>query len=52
MKRTALFLPVLLALGAVAAGEHTLSVEIMGANERAVKAFMFGLDCVKFEPLP
>ena len=29
------------------AGDHTLSVEITGANEAAIKAYMFGLDYVK-----
>jgi len=30
-------------------GRHTLKVEIVGANEKAVKSYMFGLDYVKFE---
>lgn len=30
-------------------GEHVLGVEIVGANEKAVKSYMFGLDCVVFE---
>lgn len=30
----------------LAAGEHTLQVEILGANPQAVKAYMFGLDYV------
>lgn len=30
-------------------GEHTLTVEIAGANEAAVKSYMFGLDYVKLE---
>lgn len=30
-------------------GEHKLTVEIVGANDRAVKAHMFGLDYVVFE---
>jgi hypothetical protein len=29
------------------AGEHTLTVEITGANPKSVKSFMFGLDYVK-----
>jgi len=33
------------------AGEHKLTVEILGANEKAVKAYMFGLDYVKLEPV-
>jgi hypothetical protein len=32
---------------ALSAGDHKLSVEITGANPRAVKSFMFGLDYVK-----
>jgi len=28
-------------------GEHRLSIEIVGANDKAVKAYMFGLDYVK-----
>ena len=35
----------------LAAGEHGLAVEIAGANERAVKAYMFGLDYVKVRPV-
>lgn len=30
-------------------GEHVLGVEIVGANEKAVKSYMFGLDYVVFE---
>jgi hypothetical protein len=30
------------------AGEHKLTVEIVGANKKAVKAYMFGLDYVRF----
>jgi len=33
----------------LAEGEHTLGVEIVGANEKAVPAYMFGLDYVIFE---
>ncbi len=33
----------------LAEGEHKLTVEIVGANEKAVKAYMFGLDYVVFE---
>ena len=29
-------------------GDHKLTVEITGANEKAVKSYMFGLDYVKF----
>jgi hypothetical protein len=31
----------------LSAGEHKLAVEIIGANPKAVKSFMFGLDYVK-----
>ena len=34
----------------LSAGTHRLTVEITGANEKAVKAYMFGLDYVKLEP--
>ena len=30
-------------------GQHTLRVEIVGANEKAVKKYMFGLDYLKLE---
>jgi hypothetical protein len=30
----------------LSAGEHKLTVEIVGANEKAIKAYMFGLDYV------
>jgi hypothetical protein len=32
------------------AGEHKLGVEITGANEKAVKSYMFGLDYVRLVP--
>ena len=42
-----------LALGEhdLSAGEHKLTVEIVGANEQAIKSYMFGLDYVKLDPL-
>jgi hypothetical protein len=33
------------------AGDHKLTVVIVGANEAAIKAYMFGLDYVKLDPL-
>ncbi len=36
----------------LAAGEHRLGVEIVGANDRAVKSYMFGLDYLRLEPMP
>jgi hypothetical protein len=34
------------------AGQNTLTVEIVGANEKAVKAYMFGLDYLRLESTP
>ncbi len=34
------------------AGNHRFSIEITGANPRATKSYMTGLDYVKLEPLP
>ncbi|MCX6922045.1 MAG: DUF2961 domain-containing protein [Verrucomicrobia bacterium] len=33
----------------LAAGDHKLTLEILGANEKAIKSYMFGLDYVKLE---
>jgi hypothetical protein len=43
----------LLALGTqeLTVGDHKLTVEIVGANDKAIKAHMFALDYVKIEPL-
>jgi hypothetical protein len=43
----------LLAMGEheLTAGEHKLTVEIVGANAQAIKSYMFGLDYVKLDPL-
>ncbi len=42
-----------IALGAheLLAGDHHLAIEIVGANERAVKSFMVGVDWVRLVPL-
>ncbi len=32
-------------------GQHILKVEIVGADEKAVKSYMFGLDYLKLEPV-
>jgi hypothetical protein len=32
------------------AGEHCLRIEVTGANEQAVKAYMFGLDYLRLMP--
>ena len=42
--------PVVLGTVDLTAGEHKLVVEVTGANEKAVKAYMFGLDYLKLEP--
>jgi len=41
--------PVSLGVHELTEGEHKLAVEIVGANEKAVKAYMFGLDYLIFE---
>jgi len=43
--------PILFGEQTLTAGEHKLTVEIVGANEKAVKAYMFGLDYVKLDPV-
>jgi len=35
----------------LSAGEHKLKVEILGANPKAIKNYMFGLDYLKLEPV-
>jgi hypothetical protein len=34
----------------LAAVNHTLTVEIVGANEKAQKSYLFGIDSVTCEP--
>jgi hypothetical protein len=41
--------PVSLGVHDLAAGEHKLTVEIVGANAKAAKSYMFGLDYLIFE---
>ena len=41
--------PVSLGTHTLTASDHKLTVEIVGANDKAVKAYMFGLDRVIFE---
>jgi hypothetical protein len=36
----------------LAEGDHTLGIEIVGANDKAIPAYMFGLDYVIFEKKP
>jgi len=42
-----------LALGEhdLTAAEHKLTAEIVGANDKAIKGYMVGLDYVKLDPL-
>jgi len=42
--------PVVFGVRELKTGEHKLTVEIIGANEKAEKAYMFGLDYVKLDP--
>ena len=44
--------PIQLGVHELTEGEHKLTVEIVGANEKAVKAYMFGIDELKLEKLP
>jgi hypothetical protein len=39
--------PIGLGVLELAAGEHVLGVELVGANEKAVKAYMFGIDEIR-----
>jgi putative membrane-bound dehydrogenase-like protein len=34
----------------LSAANHELTVDIVGANPKAIKAYMFGLDCLLFKP--
>ena len=43
--------PLVMGACTLAAGEHKLRIEILGANEKALKAYMFGLDYVKLDPI-
>jgi len=42
--------PISLGRFTLEAGDHKLTVEIVGANEKAVKAYMFGLDQIILKP--
>jgi hypothetical protein len=44
--------PIPLGRHTLTAGDHVLTVEIVSANEQAVKSYMFGLDEVHMEPAP
>jgi hypothetical protein len=36
----------------LSAGQHKLTIQIVGANPKAIKRHMVGLDYVKLEPVP
>ena len=42
--------PIALGTHELSQGEHKLTVEIVGANEKAVKCYMFGLDDIVLKP--
>ena len=42
--------PISLGTHELSKGEHRMTVEIVGANEKAIKAYMFGLDRIVLEP--
>jgi hypothetical protein len=41
--------PIPIGTHALTEGDHTLTIEIVGANEKAIPSYMFGLDYVVFE---
>ncbi len=43
--------PTPLGIFELSAGDHTLAVEIVGANDQAVKSYMFGLDVLQLQPV-
>jgi hypothetical protein len=43
--------PVQLGARQLTGGEHKLRAEIVGANDKAIKSYMFGLDYLKLEPV-
>ena len=43
--------PIVLGEHELSAGQHRLTIEITGANPKAVKSYMTGLDYVKLEPV-
>jgi hypothetical protein len=43
--------PISIGRHTLAAGDHKLTVEIVGANPKAVKSYMFGLDSILMQPV-
>jgi hypothetical protein len=44
--------PISLGVHTLGEGQHKLTVEIVGANPQAVKAYMFGISEVRYKPAP
>ena len=44
--------PIALGHRSLSAGKHTLTIEILGANKQAKKAYMFGLDRLLLKAAP
>lgn len=44
--------PSILFASDLSAGDHKLTVEITGANDKAIKSYMFGLDYLRLDPAP
>ena len=44
--------PITLGSHELTAGQHKLTVEILGANPQAKKAYMFGIDRIDLKPAP
>jgi len=44
--------PMIMGVRELTSGEHKLTVEILGANDKAIKNYMLGLDYVKLDPKP
>jgi len=44
--------PISLGTQGLTAGKHILTIEIVGANEKARKSYMVGLDTIKLVPAP
>jgi hypothetical protein len=44
--------PLAMGTSELSAGDHKLAVEIVGANEKAIKSYMFGLDYIKLDREP
>jgi hypothetical protein len=43
--------PIVLGIQDLSEGQHKLTIEIVGANPKAVKAYMFGIDRIELKPM-